>query len=536
MINYQTTVGLNEKNNGEIHGKYIEYEEYYILKDNKAYKIIIGKINNEIIIKYKKYEMKIDNIRISLFRESGVNSIDEGYEYLINIFEQNNVVIKNIVINKTFKLILKMTIDYIEEEKEVILLYSKDNSNSIKSKLNFKTNNNENEIVDLKDEIEFLRTDLINLKDEVNLLRNEFNNLNVINNPNNTDYLFSQISNKSMPRISPKKNLSPKNMKFLKDLTSDSYSSYSLDNSFSVFKSINDILYLIYANKNRAIISFNLVNKQKVSEIANAHDYYITNLRHYLDEINNRDLIMSISKYNNNIKIWNANDFQCVFNVKDINKQGELLSACLLMNNDDINVISSNDSWEAESEPIKVYDIEGHKIKEINEFFEPTYFIDSYYDKQLCKNYLITGHRGFVISYDYDKNKIYHKYYDKDNRPHCSIIIYNKDDIIKLIDSCDDGNIRIWNFHTGTHLNRIRVNNEYIFGICLWDEDYLFVGCKDKIIKLIDLNNGIIIKDLYGHKNNVIAVKKINHPKYGDCLISQGVGCDEIKLWINKNN
>lgn len=83
--------------------------------------------------------------------------------------------------------------------------YNKDNSNSIKSKLNFKTNNNENEIVDLKDEIEFLRTDLINLKDEVNLLRNEFNNLNVINNPNNTDYLFSQISNKSMPRISPKK-------------------------------------------------------------------------------------------------------------------------------------------------------------------------------------------------------------------------------------------------------------------------------------------------------------------------------------------
>jgi hypothetical protein len=43
--------------------------------------------------------------------------------------------------------------------------------------------------------------------------------LNVINNPNNTDYLFSQISNKSMPRISPKKNLSPKNMKFLKNLT-----------------------------------------------------------------------------------------------------------------------------------------------------------------------------------------------------------------------------------------------------------------------------------------------------------------------------
>ena len=108
MFNYKTTIDLNEKNNGEIQGKYIEYEEYYVLKDNKAYKIIIGKINNEIIIKYKKYEMKINNVRIPLFRESGVNSIDEGYEYLINIFEQNNVIIKDIVINKTFKLILKM--------------------------------------------------------------------------------------------------------------------------------------------------------------------------------------------------------------------------------------------------------------------------------------------------------------------------------------------------------------------------------------------------------------------------------------------
>ena len=103
MISYKTTVGLDENNNGEFPGKYIEYEEYYIIKDNKAYKIIIGKINNEIIIKYKKYEMKIDNIHIPLFQDSGVKSINEGYEYLINIFEESNIVIKDISINKTLK-------------------------------------------------------------------------------------------------------------------------------------------------------------------------------------------------------------------------------------------------------------------------------------------------------------------------------------------------------------------------------------------------------------------------------------------------
>ena len=30
------------------------------------------------------------------------------------------------------------------------------------------------------------------------------------------------------------------------------------------------------------------------------------------------------------------------------------------------------------------------------------------------------------------------------------------------------------------------------------------------------------------------AIKKFNHPKYGMCLISQGLKENNIKLWINK--
>ena len=32
------------------------------------------------------------------------------------------------------------------------------------------------------------------------------------------------------------------------------------DNNFSVFKSINNIIYLIYANKKKSIVSYNLIN------------------------------------------------------------------------------------------------------------------------------------------------------------------------------------------------------------------------------------------------------------------------------------
>ena len=45
-----------------------------------------------------------------------------------------------------------------------------------------------------------------------------------------------------------------------------------------------------------------------------------------------------------------------------------------------------------------------------------------------------------------------------------------------------------------------------------------------------------MIKNLESHDNYVLTIKKINHPSYGECLISQGFKKDKIKLWIIKNN
>ena len=68
----------------------------------------------------------------------------------------------------------------------------------------------------------------------------------------------------------------------------------------------------------------------------------------------------------------------------------------------------------------------------------------------------------------------------------------------------------------------------------MWNNDYFFVGSSDKIIKLVEINTGEIIDNLYGHNNEVLSIQKIIHPKYGECLISQGIGNEYIKLWINK--
>ena len=51
---------------------------------------------------------------------------------------------------------------------------------------------------------------------------------------------------------------------------------------------------------------------------------------------------------------------------------------------------------------------------------------------------------------------------------------------IQLIESSYDGNIRIWNFDSGIVLNKIKISEDRLYGICLWDNDYLFIGYRDK--------------------------------------------------------
>ena len=82
-------------------------------------------------------------------------------------------------------------------------------------------------------------------------------------------------------------------------------------------------------------------------------------------------------------------------------------------------------------------------------------------------------------------------------------------------------------------LNTIKVSNYYLVGLCLWNNDYLFVGCGDKTLKLIDLQKGKTIKKYNGYNNSVITIKKIIIPKYGECLITQEFEKNSIKLWVN---
>ena len=345
----------------------------------------------------------------------------------------------------------------------------------------------------------------------------------------------NNIKNENRERIEQNEDkniIIPDNFTFLYNIT-NSYSRFVLDNTFTIIN-LNNMQYIIYSTLNKSIISYNF-NKEKIeTEIKNAHKKDITNFRNYYKRNKNKYIIMSISGDDKNIKLWDFKNWDCILNLPFIYKYGLIFSSCFFIENNKEYILSSGS---ADQSQIKMFDFSGNFIKIINNSEQKTLFIDYLYDEKISKYYIITGNHGYIKSYDYNDNKLYHKYQDSGISWHCSVKQIFSQNIIKLIDSCwEDDNIRIWDFHLGILLDKIRTYGQNIKSIYIYNKNYIFVACQDKTFRLIDIKNKNVIKNLKGHKDSVCCINKLVSSKYGECLITQGLGRNEmIKIWSKLN-
>ena len=490
MSNKEANNYIIEKNTN-ISGKLINYEEFYLLDDNKIiYKIILAQKESGIIIKSNKYYISFNLTDILSIIPINFETIFDIYKFFLDLFKQNKVSIKNIKIEIEIKLEAYIKVN--EENKTIIIIlkYNKDNTNDF----NYMELYNQNISLNLE---------IIKLKKEMNQIKQIY-----------------------------QENKGPQNLTELSQITKDSYSDDVSDNTFTVFKSIQDYIYLIYSTKNKSIICYDLIEQKKLIEIKNSHQDFITNFRHFLDKKNKRDILMTISCADRNIKLWDLYNWECILDLKGIYPEGFIYSSSFLDDSRDNYIITSNYNYYNSPGSLKVYNFEGKLIKEITSSNENTSYVDTYNDGK--HNYIITGNSNRVVAYIYEQNIEYKEYKDNYNNNHLSIIIHKAEDILKLIESCYDGNIRIWNFHTGELINKIQISNNWLYGICVWNDSYLFVGCSDKTIKLMELKDGFIAKNLKGHNNSVLTIKKLKHPNYGECLLSQGYNEDQIRIWTLK--
>ena len=325
-------------------------------------------------------------------------------------------------------------------------------------------------------------------------------------------------------------------LKFLQNLVGKSNSNSSLEITCLIFKSIDNLNLIIYSGENKSIVCYDLNNNKKINEVFGAHKNTITYLNKYSSYSSQKDrinLMLSISEKDNNLKVWNITNFQCLHNFENINKQGWINCGCFLNDNDKIYVLSTNSMGYTRSpEPIKVFDLEGEKIMTIKNSNTNINFIDIFYDNKSSTKYIITGNIGFSRSYNYNKNIEYHTYKEKNIKFILRSIIREKEDQIDLIDLSQDGNIRIWNFHTADLLQKIFCFKN-TSDICLWDNEQL-LACGGNRVKIIDLNKKENKCELDLKDNELTKISKVDHSKLGECLVSQGRNI--FKLWKLDNN
>ena len=309
-------------------------------------------------------------------------------------------------------------------------------------------------------------------------------------------------------------------------------------NKFIIFKSINDIYFLVCIGPNHTSITFyNIIDNKIMSIIHYPHEDFIYNLKYFFYEYRKMDLIMSID--DNEIKIWNL-DLECVFRITN---HGFKVS-CFLQNSKELYIIAF---FVTLSNPfllynvkkkIKIFDLERNIIGDLNYVLKDCVILESYFDKNIQKNFIIFYQKDeLTISFDFSENKIYHKYINDDFAGCNDLAIINLKDKINLIELGKDQIIRLWDFHSGEFLKIIKLNT-LGFKICIWDNESIFIGCNDGIIKLVNLNEGKIIKEIENEENKLIgSIEKINIPKYGDCLVTQdySIFFTLIKLRIFEN-
>ena len=344
-------------------------------------------------------------------------------------------------------------------------------------------------------------------------------------------------------RSIPEFKTDPKEIKYKSNLIDNISDEKSFSqNVFLLFKAFDNKHYLIYNCENKFISFYEIttnviIKKIKISDSNNIP----TCFNHYPDVRKKRDLIMSITASSNTINIYDIPNFNRILNMPKINKNGYLNTANFFSYDNKIYIMSTNHRYSCKNvDPIKIYDLDGTKIKELNDSNENVSFIDSYYDKKIYKKFIIAGFEKYIRAYDFEKNSIYKIYKDKYKPFHRNVIINDYDEVIKLIESASDGYVRIWDFHKGNLIKRILIDKNGAYGICLWNKENLFVGIKNNIklinIETNDINSEINIKSnkCYDHYEDIVAIKKINIPKYGECLLTSHYGPKFINIIASK--
>ena len=253
----------------------LEIYESFLIKENKIYKIIVAKQKNAIIIKCNNYMIFFNEQDLSLLTHIMFSDINKAYEFIINIFEENKVYIKEIKINKNMKLIMINN-----NENEIILSYYNENKNLILNELeeiNIFNKRQRQEILN------YINNNNNSINNEINKLQSYIKDTLINTFQNNINTLFSEINKlKDILKISEKEGRI--------EISKQNYNPVQSQNNNAHLKNKNEI---------------NIIRKG----FSARKDLKIKNDNNFNQNIHNLKTINQKKIEDNNIRIFNQNNY-----------------------------------------------------------------------------------------------------------------------------------------------------------------------------------------------------------------------------------
>ena len=553
-------VNADEENTYEIK----IYKNY--MKTNDKFNLLFNQIK----------ELKENNNNNFDNSNKKIEQMDNKIKELNTKIEQKDKEMKEIINNKD-NIINEMKQKMINQENRIKELENKtfDLINKNENNINNSIKKHENETKIMNNKITNLENIIKNMKQEMNklnnkikeqenkesnnnkIIENKFSNINaIINNKiNDSIKLIENKINEKMKdeEINNIKNVihdleyknkinyefisCPKNLKYKLDITSTN-TSFGWNDIFEIFISYKDNKeYLVSPNSNNFNLDiFSLINNQKIESLK-GHNNHIRTIRYFINNKNKNEYLIS-GDDDKTVIIWDITDnFNIKYKIET--NYGHDIYSCLLIfphnsNNNFIITSSFNDSGKDDDSATKIYSLNnGEFIKYINNTNNNAiYYLLSWYNKINNKYYIIQFSFMKIIINNLLEDELYSELSHEPEESHFGGFIYYKDNNDYLCSSSYNGYINIWDLYNKNIFKVINTNGCKLAHIIEWNKKYIIVAdYNNKSFKIIDMENDSISNINPEHKGELKCVKKINHPIYGESLLSAGDD-KTIKIWM----
>ena len=284
-------------------------------------------------------------------------------------------------------------------------------------------------------------------------------------------------------------------------------------------------------NNNYNLDIFSLLDNKKIITL-NGHRNKISTIRYF---INNKDMneYLISGDLNKIVIIWDIIDnYKIKYAINTNNHNNNYIFSCLLIfpsfSHQDYIITSCCNYSDT-----KIYSFnDGKFIKNIKDSYDvEVFYLLSWYNKNNNKYYIIQFDSKCIAINNIIEDEIYAKLMEENEGFHdCGFIFTDKDNNDYLYSASERKNINIWDLYNKKIFKIIEIKSNITY-IIQWNDKYAIIADReDSSFKIIDLEKNIIISSIKACLEDIKCIKKINHPIYGESLLSAGE--DEIiKLW-----